>query len=75
MGACATPGRVFKGVGLAGRMGGDTVTTHNVTVHAVDNDSGLILLRGAIPGAKGGLVVLRSAAKRPVSAGAEGSNA
>jgi large subunit ribosomal protein L3 len=64
IGACATPGRVFKGVRMAGRMGGDTVTTQNVTVHAVDPDKGLILLKGAIPGPKGGLVVLRSAAKR-----------
>ena len=63
IGACATPGRVFKGVRMAGRMGGDTVTTQNVTVHAVDTDKGLILLKGAIPGPKGGLVVLRSAAK------------
>jgi len=64
IGACATPGRVFKGTRMAGRMGGDTVTIQNVTVHAVDADKGLILLKGAIPGPKGGLVVLRSAAKR-----------
>jgi large subunit ribosomal protein L3 len=64
IGACATPGRVFKGTRLAGRMGGDTVTTQNVTVHAVDTDKGLILLKGAVPGPKGGLVVLRSAAKK-----------
>jgi large subunit ribosomal protein L3 len=64
IGACATPGRVFKGVRMAGRMGSETVTTQNVTVHAVDADKGLILLKGAVPGAKGSLVVLRSAAKR-----------
>jgi len=63
IGACATPGRVFKGVRMAGRMGSDTVTTQNVTVHAVDTDRGLILLKGAVPGPKGGLIVLRSAAK------------
>jgi large subunit ribosomal protein L3 len=63
IGACATPGRVFKGVRMAGRMGGDTVTTQNVVVHAVDSELGLILLKGAVPGVKGGLVVLRSAAK------------
>ena len=63
IGACATPGRVFKGVRMAGRMGRDTVTTQNVTVHAVDTEKGLILLKGAVPGPKGGLVVLRSAAK------------
>jgi large subunit ribosomal protein L3 len=64
IGACATPGRVFKGVRMAGRMGHDTVTTQNVTVHAVDTEKGLILLKGAVPGPKGGLLVLRSAAKR-----------
>jgi large subunit ribosomal protein L3 len=64
IGACATPGRVFKGVRMAGRMGHDTVTTQNVTVHSVDAEKGLILLKGAVPGPKGGLIVLRSAAKR-----------
>ncbi|CAA9259020.1 MAG: LSU ribosomal protein L3p (L3e) [uncultured Acidimicrobiales bacterium] len=64
IGACATPGRVFKGTRMAGRMGNDTVTTQNVTVHAVDADRGLILLKGAVPGPKGGVVVLRSAAKK-----------
>ena len=64
IGACATPGRVFKGTRMAGRMGSDTVTTQNVTVHAVDAEKGLILLKGAVPGPKGGLVVLRSAAKK-----------
>jgi large subunit ribosomal protein L3 len=63
IGACATPGRVFKGMRMSGRMGTDTVTTQNVTVHAVDTERGLILLKGAVPGPKGGLIVLRSAAK------------
>ena len=63
IGACATPGRVFKGVRMAGRMGNDTVTTQNVTVHAVDADKGLILLKGAVPGARGAVVMLRTAAK------------
>jgi len=63
IGACATPGRVFKGTRMAGRMGTDTVTTQNVTVHAVDMEKGLILLKGAVPGPKGGLIVIRSAAK------------
>ncbi len=63
IGACATPGRVFKGVRMAGRMGAETVTTQNVSVHAVDAEKGLILLKGAVPGPKGGLVVLRTAAK------------
>jgi len=65
IGACATPGRVFKGTRMAGRMGSDTVTTQNITVHAVDVEKGLILLKGAVPGPKGGLVVLRTAAKKP----------
>jgi len=64
IGACATPGRVFKGTRMSGRMGNDTVTTQNVTVHAVDAEKGLILLKGAVPGPRGGLVVLRSAAKK-----------
>ena len=63
IGACATPGRVFKGTRMAGRMGSDTIITQNVTVHAVDVEKGLILLKGAVPGPKGGLIVLRSAAK------------
>jgi large subunit ribosomal protein L3 len=64
IGACATPGRVFKGTRMSGRMGTDTVTTQNVTVHAVDAEKGLILLQGAVPGPKGGVVVIRSAAKK-----------
>jgi large subunit ribosomal protein L3 len=63
IGACATPGRVFKGTRMSGRMGSDTVTTQNITVHAVDVDKGLILLKGAVPGPKGGLLVIRSAVK------------
>lgn len=63
IGGCATPGRVFKGMRMAGRMGVDTVTTQNLTVHAVDVDRGLILVKGAVPGARGTVVVLRSAAK------------
>ena len=70
IGACATPGRVFKGMRMSGRMGSDTVTTQNVTVHAVDVEKGLILLKGAVPGPKGGLVVIRSAAKKTEEAGA-----
>src|SRR5688500_10514518 len=71
IGACATPGRVFKGTRMAGRMGHDTVTTQNVTVHAVDAEKGLILLKGAVPGPRGGLVVLRSAAKSDAVTGKE----
>ncbi|HET7682762.1 MAG TPA: 50S ribosomal protein L3 [Marmoricola sp.] len=64
IGACATPGRVFKGTRMSGRMGTDTVTTQNITVHGVDTEKGLILLRGAVPGPKGGLLVIRTAAKK-----------
>jgi large subunit ribosomal protein L3 len=67
IGACATPGRVFKGMRMAGRMGGDAVTTQNITVHAIDAERGLVLLKGAVPGPKGGLVILRSAAKKEAS--------
>jgi large subunit ribosomal protein L3 len=63
IGACATPGRVFKGVRMAGRMGHVRVTTQNLTVHRVDADSGLLLIKGAVPGPKGGLVFVRTAAK------------
>ena len=63
IGGCATPGRVFKGQRMAGRMGGVRVTAQNVTVHAVDSDQGLILLKGAVPGPRGGLVLVKTAAK------------
>jgi large subunit ribosomal protein L3 len=64
IGACATPGRVFKGMRMAGQMGKDTVTTQNVTVHSVDVEKGIVLIKGAVPGPKGALVVIRSAAKK-----------
>ncbi|MGD7789969.1 50S ribosomal protein L3 [Propionibacteriaceae bacterium Y1700] len=70
IGGCATPGRVFKGLRMAGRMGVERVTVQNLTVHAVDADKGLILVAGAIPGAKGSLVVLRTAAKKVAKEGA-----
>jgi large subunit ribosomal protein L3 len=63
IGACATPGRVFKGLRMAGHMGAEQVTTQNLTVHAVDAAKGVILVKGAVPGPKGALVVIRSAAK------------
>ena len=63
IGGCATPGRVFKGLKMAGRMGNEKVTTQNVTVHAIDAERGLVLLKGAVPGPKGGLVLIRNAAK------------
>ena len=63
IGACATPSRVFRGTRMSGRMGNEKVTTQNVSVHAIDADRGLILLKGAVPGPKGGLVLIRNAAK------------
>ncbi len=63
IGGASTPSRVFKGLRMAGRMGHDTQTTQNLTVHAVDAEKGLILLKGAVPGPKGGVVVVRTAAK------------
>lgn len=63
IGGCATPGRVFKGLRMAGHMGAEQVTTQNLTVQAVDADKGVILIKGAVPGPKGALVVIRSAVK------------
>ncbi|KRV46783.1 50S ribosomal protein L3 [Wenjunlia vitaminophila] len=63
IGGCATPGRVFKGTRMAGRMGNARVTTQNLTVHAVDAEKGLLLIKGAVPGPNGGLVLVRTAAK------------
>ncbi|MCW4351898.1 50S ribosomal protein L3 [Hoyosella sp. YIM 151337] len=63
IGGCATPGRVFKGMRMAGRMGNERVTTQNLKVHKVDTDAGLLLIKGAIPGRKGGLVVVKTAVK------------
>ena len=63
IGACATPGRVFKGVRMAGRMGHERQTTQSLTVHKVDVERGLLLIKGAIPGPKGGLVLVRTAVK------------
>jgi large subunit ribosomal protein L3 len=72
IGACATPSRVFKGVRMAGRHGGVKTTTLNLTVHSVDADKGVILIKGAIPGPTGALVLVRSAAKAPLARGSRG---
>ncbi|MEV6299273.1 50S ribosomal protein L3 [Actinoplanes sp. NPDC051861] len=64
IGACATPGRVFKGVKMAGRMGGKRFTVQNLVVQAVDTERNLILVRGAVPGPKGALILVRTAAKK-----------
>jgi large subunit ribosomal protein L3 len=63
IGACATPSRVFRGTKMAGRMGGEKVTTLNLTVVSADAERDLVLVRGAVPGPKGGLVVIRDAVK------------
>ena len=63
IGACATPGRVFKGLRMAGRMGHVNATTTGLTVHKVDAERGLLLIKGAVPGPKGGLLLVRTAAK------------
>lgn len=66
VGACATPARVFRGQRMAGRMGGGKVTTLNLRVVEVDAEAGLLLVRGSVPGPRGGRVVVRNAAKAPV---------
>jgi large subunit ribosomal protein L3 len=63
IGMSSTPGRVFKGKKMAGRMGGDRVTTLNLKLHGVDAEKGLLLIKGAIPGPKGQLVFVRNAVK------------
>ena len=63
IGGCSTPGRVFKGLRMAGRMGNERETTQSLQVVKVDTERGLLLIKGAIPGPKGGLVIVRSAAK------------
>jgi large subunit ribosomal protein L3 len=63
IGACATPARVFKGVRMAGRMGAVRQTTQNLVVHAVDTERGLLLIKGAVPGPKGSVVLVKTAAK------------
>ncbi len=63
IGAGSTPSRVFKGLKMSGRMGGESVTLQNLTVHAVDTEKGLLLIKGAIPGSVGSLVFVKSAAK------------
>jgi large subunit ribosomal protein L3 len=63
VGACATPSRVFKGTRMAGRMGGERVTTLNLQVVEADPERQLVLIKGAVPGPRGGLVIIRDAVK------------
>ena len=63
IGGCATPGRVFKGLRMAGRHGNARTTVQNLTVHAIDPDKNLLLIKGAVPGPNGGVVLVRDAVK------------
>lgn len=63
IGGASTPGRVFKGMRMAGRMGAERVTTMNLTVHGVDAEKSLLLIKGAVPGARGEVVFVRTAVK------------
>jgi len=63
IGASSTPSRVFKGMRMAGRMGGDRVTVQGLKVHSVDVENNLILVKGAVPGARGRIVFVRNAVK------------
>ncbi len=70
IGACATPSRVFKGMRMAGQHGNQRVTVLNLEVVQVDPERNLLLVKGAVPGPKGGLVMVRSAVKAPAGKGA-----
>jgi large subunit ribosomal protein L3 len=63
LGACSSPSRVFKGKKMAGHYGHETVTVQNLTVAKVDAENNLIAIKGAIPGPKGGIVVIKNAVK------------
>jgi len=67
IGACATPARVFKGTRMAGRLGGVRTTTLNLQVVSADAERDLLLVKGAVPGPKGGLVIIRDAVKAQVT--------
>ncbi len=69
IGGCATPGRVFKGTRMAGRMGGGQVTTMNLEIVKADPERELILVKGAVPGPRGGVVVIRNSVKAPTPKG------
>jgi large subunit ribosomal protein L3 len=69
IGGCATPGRVFKGVRMAGRMGSDRFTAQNLSIVDVDTENNLLLVKGAIPGPTNGLVLIRTAAKQALRKG------
>ena len=68
-GQCQDPGRVFKGKKMAGHMGAARVTTQNLQVVKTDADRGLIMVKGAVPGSKGGWVTIKDAVKKPAPEG------
>lgn len=68
-GQCQDPGRVFKGKKMAGHLGNERVTTQNLEVVEIDEDRGLVLVRGSVPGSKGGWVLIRDAVKRALPEG------
>jgi large subunit ribosomal protein L3 len=71
IGGCAYPGHVFKGLRMAGRMGAERTTAANLTLHSVDAERGLLLIKGAVPGPAGALVLVRNAAKALVGSEAK----
>ncbi len=75
VGACATPGRTFKGWRMAGRMGGERVTIQSLEVVDVDTQHGLILVKGAVPGPNGQVVFIRDAVKKSGGASEKGGDA
>ena len=64
IGATSTPGRVFKGMRMAGRMGGERVTVQNLEVVVVDAEKNLLAVRGSVPGAKGGILLIKESVKK-----------
>jgi large subunit ribosomal protein L3 len=70
IGACATPSRVFKGMPMAGQLGNQRVTVLNLEVVNADAERGLLLVKGAVPGPTGGLVMVRTGVKTPIRKGA-----
>jgi large subunit ribosomal protein L3 len=74
IGACATPARVFPGTRMAGRLGGERVTVQRLELAGVDTERNLLLIKGAIPGASGSLVIVRNTAKPRVTAGTGGES-
>ncbi|MDQ3343348.1 MAG: 50S ribosomal protein L3 [Actinomycetota bacterium] len=71
IGACATPSRVFRGTRMAGRMGAERVTVQSLELVGVDAERRLLLIRGAVPGPNGSLVIVRDAVKRPTAVGSD----